>query len=569
MSADTSGQQLASDLRTLAQELARERDAPKEILTALSNISNELQRHVGATSDFRRLYLRTQRARGEDWGTGARLTAVVNEEIEALERDVLYLESLLDRQKLQALQEMGKQLANERRELSRLVEQYKANPDDAARQQVMQQIQQLKSRIQELMQRMAELRKGIHDEHLNNEALSEMMKEQDLGSALDDVERLMREGKADEALAKLQELGMQMDKMLEQMDGAEEDVGSEQYPELAEKFGKFMEDLKGTAEEQQKVAEQTKALRDQARAKNKDRLAERGKALKDDLLRKVQQAQQSYQKLEPERLNSRAARPLEEAQSELRNVENALKVDDFDLAAESAARAEDAARQLSAMGEQQRQLDEMFGNPPEVRQQSSQLAEKLDKDARNVEDVNRQLQSLFPPPGSQLSQQERQQLQQLGQRQQQLEQRSQGLRQQMEEMEQMAPLFGEEAGQQMEDVGRRMGEAAERMQGKDPGRGYGEQQAAMEGLRRFQQQMQQSQQGRKGGRGLPLPMGGSGAGGRQSGNGQNPRDKVELPDEDAFQAPKEFRKDLLDAMKQGAPEKYREQVKRYYEELVK
>jgi hypothetical protein len=105
------------------------------------------------------------------------------------------------------------------------------------------------------------------------------------------------------------------------------------------------------------------------------------------------------------------------------------------------------------------------------------------------------------------------------------------------------------------------------MQGKDPGRGYGEQQAALEALRQFQKQMQQSQRGGKGGKGLPMPMGGRSR--RQEGNGRDPNNQVELPDEDAFQAPKEFRKDLLDAMKQGAPEKYREQVKRYYEELVK
>jgi len=30
-----------------------------------------------------------------------------------------------------------------------------------------------------------------------------------------------------------------------------------------------------------------------------------------------------------------------------------------------------------------------------------------------------------------------------------------------------------------------------------------------------------------------------------------------------------FRKDVMDATKQGAPERYKEQVKRYYEELVK
>ena len=41
-----------------------------------------------------------------------------------------------------------------------------------------------------------------------------------------------------------------------------------------------------------------------------------------------------------------------------------------------------------------------------------------------------------------------------------------------------------------------MGEAAQRMEGKDPQRGYGEQQAALEALEQFQQQMQQSQRGR-------------------------------------------------------------------------
>ena len=55
---------------------------------------------------------------------------------------------------------------------------------------------------------MGELRKGIRDEHLNAEALREMMKEQDMQGALDEIEKLLREGKTDEALAKLQELSM-------------------------------------------------------------------------------------------------------------------------------------------------------------------------------------------------------------------------------------------------------------------------------------------------------------------------------------------------------------------------
>ncbi len=562
---DTSGQQLVTDMRALAQELSKERDVPKELAGALVNIADGLGRKLSATVDFRRLYLRTQRMRGEDWGTGTRLTAAVNDEIVETEKDILYLESLLDRQKLEALQELAKELAEQRRDLARLIEEYKASPSDAARQQILEQITQLRQRIDELMKRMAELRKGIRDEHFNAEAVAEMMKDQDMSNGLDEVEKLMREGKADEALAKLQELSMQMDKMMESLNKAEGELGGEQYPELAQKFGQFMNELQQTVQEQQQVADATKALRDQARTQNRERINDKGQQLKEELLRQVEQVQKSYEQLKPEQLNSRAAGPLSEAQAELENLENALKSDAFDLAADSAQRAQDMAEQLASMGEHQRKLDEMFGNPEEVREQSAKMAQGLQQDAKTMEDVSQKLQSLFPEPGSQMSAQERQQLQQLAQKQQQLEQRAQGLRQQMEEMQQLAPVFGQQSGDQMEEIGQRMGEAAQRMGGQDPARGYGQQQMALEGLKRFQQQMKESQQGRGQG-GLPLPMG---MGGRREGNGTDPREKVELPDEDAFQAPKEFRKDLLDAMKQGAPERYREQVKRYYEELVK
>ena len=46
------------------------------------------------------------------------------------------------------------------------------------------------------------------------------------------------------------------------------------------------------------------------------------------------------------------------------------------------------------------------------------------------------------------------------------------------------------------------------------------------------------------------------------------REKVRIPGAESFQPPREFRRDLLEAMKEQAPEAYREQVKRYYEELV-
>jgi DNA-binding FadR family transcriptional regulator len=59
------------------------------------------------------------------------------------------------------------------------------------------------------------------------------------------------------------------------------------------------------------------------------------------------------------------------------------------------------------------------------------------------------------------------------------------------------------------------------------------------------------------------------AGSQNEGGNDVSQQKVEIPEADPGTAFQDFRKDLLDAMKQGTPERYRDQVKRYYEELVK
>ncbi|HLL55099.1 MAG TPA: DUF4175 family protein [Myxococcaceae bacterium] len=562
---DEAGKQLAGDFTAAAQEIAAERDAPEEIWTALVNIAQSMRPKVLATTEARKAYVRYQRLMPKDVSWGKRLASITAQEIAELEKDVLYLESLLDRQKLLDLQEVAKQLANERRELTSLIEDFQRTKDPKVQEDILRQIEALRGRIDELMQRMGELSKGIRDEHLNSEALQQMMQEKDMGSALDEVEQMVREGNADEALKKMAELSQELEQMMQNLDGAQQEFGEQQFPELAEKFQKFSDELKKTAEEQKRVAQQTKEISDAYRQKMKERLQERARALRDQLMEQAQRVSKDYQTLGNEEFSQQAERPLEEVQAELDNLQNALKVEDFDLALEAAQRAQSAANDLESYAQQQKRMDEVYQRPPEMRKESDKLAQRLEKNSKQVEDIAQKLQNLFPSPGQMMSEADKEKLRKLTQEQRQLEQRAEGLRQQMEEMEQTAPIFGEDAMEQMNQVSERMDGAAQKMDAKDPGRGHSEQKAALDQLAQLQQQMQQ-QRGKQKKGGMPLPM----FAGRKEGWGQNQsQQKVEIPDEDQFQAPKEFRKDLLEAMKQGAPDKYRDQVKRYYEELVK
>ncbi len=106
---------------------------------------------------------------------------------------------------------------------------------------------------------------------------------------------------------------------------------------------------------------------------------------------------QDYQKVGPNDLSPRADQPLEQARSELDNLRSALKSEDFDLAAESAQRAARQAEELSRAGDQQRALDEAYQNPPEVREKSRKLAQRLEKDAETMREIRKKLDQLFPP----------------------------------------------------------------------------------------------------------------------------------------------------------------------------
>jgi hypothetical protein len=96
------------------------------------------------------------------------------------------------------------------------------------------------------------------------------------------------------------------------------------------------------------------------------------------------------------------------------------------------------------------------------------------------------------------------------------------------------------------------------------------QQGALQSLQSLKQGLQQQQQqaGAGQGKGLPRPFASGSR--RGQGNGRENEDKaLKLPDEDPNKASRELRQDVMEAMKQGAPDRYRDQNKRYYEELVK
>ena len=185
-------------------------------------------------------------------------------------------------------------------------------------------------------------------------------------------------------------------------------------------------------------------------------------------------------------------------------------------------------------------------------------------------EIREELQKLFPDPRQVLGENAQKRLQELAQQQQGLERRAGELQQSLSELMQQAPIFPPSASGTLGESRGHMGQAAEQLGRRNPQRGHGEQALAMDALQRFKKGLEEAAKqsgGSSGGMGFPFPFGEQGG---ESGEGQQPsRERVEIPGAEAYKVPEEFRKDLLEAMRQGAPERYKGDVQRYYEELVK
>jgi hypothetical protein len=143
----------------------------------------------------------------------------------------------------------------------------------------------------------------------------------------------------------------------------------------------------------------------------------------------------------------------------------------------------------------------------------------------------------------------------------------------LEELAQHAPAFPPQAKDMLAGSQGHMQQAQNELGQKNPQRGHGEQRQALDDLSRFKKGLDEMAKNAKGGGqsggGFPFPFGAEDQGQRE-GDGSDPsQEKVEIPGAEAYKVPEEFRKDLLEAMKQGAPEPYRGDLQRYYEELVK
>jgi ABC-type transporter Mla subunit MlaD len=572
---DARTRQLVQLLRDTAAELRRDKAGPREVAAALQNLSGTLRIAEQRLASIRQTVARFVRARvAADGGLARQMAAQDGRLDEELEKGILYLEQLLDKRRAEDLVRLAKEMARSRRELAGLLEKYRDAPTDAARQAVKEQIARMRERMKDLMARMSELAKGFNDEHMNREALAEVQKSKDMMSALDQVEELLAKGDVEGAMKALDELGGQMDQMVSALQKTA-GMPDEKAQALMKEMLAFKKELEEVQARQQQVAGETEKVRAEYRRKIQQRMKEAEKTAQ-RLERLAAEARKDVERAQPG-VSMRAEPDFEAAREGLRDLERALAMRDLDAAMGTVQKTLPSVERLAVGLEEDAEMAERGsafrpGDPRDIREAMEEARQAVPK----TREIKEELSRLMPDPREVLGERQQRRLSELSQEQSGLEQRAGQLQQQLQQLAEKAPVFPPQAQGQLGESRGHMGQAAMELGQRNPQRGHGEQQAALDALERFRKGLEdaakQGQGQGQGGQGFPFPFADSGqsSGQEQMGDGQDPsREKVKIPGAEAHKVPEEFRKDLLEAMKQGAPERYKGEVQRYYEELVK
>jgi len=562
---------LHGSLRETAAALRRERGAPRSVAAALENAALGIRNAEVALSAQRGTAARMFRnipPADAFWRRLADLDAALDRE---LEKDVLYLESLFDKERAQDLVRLAKELQSRRRDLASLLEKYKQAPSEEAKRQIVAEIQRMKQRMQEMARRMSELAKGIQDEHMNAEAFAEMQKQEKAMGGLDEVERRLAAGDLEGAMKALDAMGSQMQDMLSSL---ERTAGrpDEKNQELAREMREFQKRLEEVEREQEKLAGETEKLRQEYRKKTAEKLQKMGEQA-GKMEKLAREAREELQRGK-EGLSPRAEEEFNQARERLSDAEKALRAQDFEAALDSVKRALPSMQRMAISLEDDAAMGERFPQggvkPPAMLREAQKHALQAMQPAKKVRD---ELEQLFPDPRNVLSQGDQQKMEGLSRRQGEVEKQAGQLRQKLQELADKAPVFPPQSQNMLGEAQGHMAQARGELSQKNPQKGHGEQRQALDALGRFKkglEEMARKGGGKSGGGGFPFPFAMGESGGREDGESGDPsQERVEIPGAEAYKVPEEFRKDILEAMKQGAPEPYRPELQRYYEELVK
>jgi hypothetical protein len=471
--------------------------------------------------------------RASAWSRLAATSARHNADQESL---VLVLDDVIGRQRLDDLDSMGKDLVSAHKRLQELLDRYKATGDEQLRRQIEREVRELRERIAEMARKIAEVK-------ARNEVSPEWMNLPDTHKAAELAERLdslLAKGDArslDEALA---ELGNSLNSLREALDKNAAGFGETRFPQESRALAELERKIGDLEGDQRMVADEGRSLAKEVDGELARRLESQQAEFMAKAKQKLEQIQRKMARPLPRELGSSAEAANEGVREDIRQIRRLLPAKEWNEAQREAERMVSGLDHLQALAGRQA----MHGQEPSPN--ALDVAERVGEASDLARELAADLAHVVPRGSEVMSAEQRAKTQNLGQRQASVEDRTRDLSRELGKSSESVP-GAERAASELQEIADQMRQAGQDLSQGSAHEGAGRATEAAGRLAKLRENMQE----------------------RPSDGSRGGREPVHIPDADAYKAPREWRQELMEAMREKAPEKFRDEVRRYYEELVK
>jgi hypothetical protein len=522
-------------LGRLIDDDRREGTLGKALRAALTGVADRLERLLREEA----LVLTPLRAKLTPAGLG-KLDGLGTRHAAELEKDILLLDDLVGRQRLEDLANLGKELTDAHQRLQDLLNRYKATKDEALRRQLEREARELRARIADVAQKIAALkaRNDVSEEWRN---LPDMKAVAEQARKFDD---LLEKGDPGDLQRALAELGNDLRGLRQMLDQNADGFGAERFPQENRVVAELMKKIGDIEGDERALEKETQGLAEKQEAEVERRLkGQLDEFLKRELekIDKLKQRLASVPTGDPE---STLAEDIERARDSAKQMQRLLAERDLAEAkgeAERAASSLDRAADHLSEGAEGRRARR---RPADV--ERDKTAEAVGEARALAQELADDLEKLLPRAQDTLSPAEREQARQQAEKQGSIGNRTDETA--AEAARRLGKMPGlEKAEGELKAAASRMKQAAEMLRKNESKSAAGAERDAAERLAKLRDSMQE----------------------RSMGGGNPRKDPVRIPGADESTAPRAWRQELMEAMKEKAPERFRDEVRRYYEELVK
>ncbi len=433
----------------------------------------------------------------------------------------------------------------------------------------------LESLMQNLMNAMAQLPTTLPDEFLNRQLdtfpLADMMRQlQEMKQKLAAGDLEGAKQLAAQLLKNLSAMVAALQNMQQQARGGSLDAMSQQLLESSNKLSDLVRRQEKVLDETQDVDQETINKLNEAQQQAFDTVQRRLEQELNDLSRLA--AEMSRRARQHPEIDAAFQDAYQQLLRQLQAVRDSLNEHNIPQVTEDLAETE---RQLAWM----QQRTERLAQPDRsLQQQVARALQQLQAAQQALEGLPQDRQAMLTPS-------QRGQLRDLGQRQGGIRNDTQALQQDVQRLLPLMPFLPAELGQQLQEALPFMGEAQGALEGQRSQPAIPAEQEALERLRNAENGLQQAMQGmaqrgqmmgmslpmlRQAGR-FPMPefMPQPNVDEQQAGAAGASVRNFQLPDKEAYKVPRMFREDIMEALKEGYPERFKELIEQYYRNIVR